>query len=93
MLKLSMRGVIERSVILSRGPILQLAMPETDIAISGSESPPEAGRRPERDRILQALKESNGFVSGPKGAAQRLGMKRTALQSRMKKLGITRDFS
>ena len=41
--------------------------------------------------IVRVLKESNGVVAGPKGAAQRLGLKRTTLLSRMKRLGINKD--
>ena len=43
----------------------------------------------EREHILRALRETNGVIAGPSGAAARLGVKRTTLQSRMKKLGIT----
>jgi len=47
----------------------------------------------ERERIIQALRETNGIVAGPKGAAQKLGLKRTTLLSRMQRLGInTRDL-
>jgi transcriptional regulator with GAF, ATPase, and Fis domain len=46
----------------------------------------------ERARILQALKEANGQVGGPDGAAAQLGMKRTTLQSRMRKYNIARQF-
>jgi formate hydrogenlyase transcriptional activator len=46
----------------------------------------------ERARILQALKEAKGMVGGPDGAAARLGMKRTTLQSRMRKYNIARQF-
>lgn len=42
----------------------------------------------ERERIIQVLKETNGVVAGPRGAACRLGLKRTTLLPRMKKLGI-----
>ena len=42
----------------------------------------------ERDDIIRVLRETNGRVSGPNGAAVRLGIKRTTLISRMKKLGI-----
>ncbi|EPL1070202.1 helix-turn-helix domain-containing protein, partial [Pluralibacter gergoviae] len=45
----------------------------------------------EYQQIVRVLKESNGVVSGPKGAAQRLGLKRTTLLSRMKRLGIDKD--
>jgi formate hydrogenlyase transcriptional activator len=44
--------------------------------------------RGERDEILRVLKETKGRVAGPEGAAARLGLKRTTLISRMKKLGI-----
>ena len=43
----------------------------------------------EREQIIQVLRETNGIVAGPKGAAQRLGLKRTTLLSRMQRLGIT----
>jgi formate hydrogenlyase transcriptional activator len=45
----------------------------------------------ERDHIRRALEQANWLVGGPSGAAARLGMKRTTLQSRMAKLGIKRD--
>lgn len=85
------QNVIERSVILSRNRALELAMPETD---AFRELPQQSmtNSGPEREKILRALKDSNGLVSGPHGAARRLGMARTTLQSRMKKLGITRDY-
>jgi formate hydrogenlyase transcriptional activator len=44
----------------------------------------------ERQQILTALRESGGVIAGATGAAARLGIKRTTLQSRMQKLGITR---
>ena len=43
----------------------------------------------ERQRIVQVLRETNGIVAGPCGAATRLGMKRTTLLSRMQRLGIS----
>ena len=46
----------------------------------------------EREEILRALREAGGRISGPDGAASRLGLKRTTLQSRMKKLSINREF-
>jgi formate hydrogenlyase transcriptional activator len=46
----------------------------------------------EREHILRVLRDTRGVVGGPDGAAQRLGLKRTTLQARMKKLGITRQF-
>jgi formate hydrogenlyase transcriptional activator len=46
----------------------------------------------ERERILQALKEAQGQIGGPDGAASRLGLKRTTLQSRMQKYKIARLY-
>ena len=90
-----LQNVIERSVILSSGSELRVAMPEIaqNSGSSGlhdrASSVSEAG---ERAQILQALKESNGKVGGAAGAAARLGLKRTTLQSRMRKFGIARSF-
>jgi transcriptional regulator with GAF, ATPase, and Fis domain len=46
----------------------------------------------ERDHILRVVREANGVIGGPAGAAARLGMKPTTLQSRMKKLRISRHL-
>jgi formate hydrogenlyase transcriptional activator len=85
-----LQNVIERSVILSPGPVLQIAMPE--IAQSSSPRTPRLGESAERERILAALRGSDGKVAGPDGAAARLGLRRTTLQSRMKKLHIERQY-
>jgi len=86
-----LQNVIERSVILSAGRVLQVAMPEVAAA-----SPSSSRRRPddgvERSRILRALEESGGKVDGADGAAARLGLRRTTLQSRMKKFRIERQY-
>jgi formate hydrogenlyase transcriptional activator len=89
-----LQNVIERAVILSKGAALQLpagairasVSPSTDLAGEGS-----AYRESERNVILNALRESNGIIAGPQGAAQRLGLKRTTLHSKMQKLGIRRQ--
>jgi formate hydrogenlyase transcriptional activator len=86
-----LENVIERVVILSKGGALQL--PEQSL-----QAPPRPQdgsgthtlRNVERESILRALRESRGVVGGPFGAAARLGMKRTTLQSMMQKLGIRR---
>jgi formate hydrogenlyase transcriptional activator len=90
-----LQNVIERSVVLSSGPELHVALPEMTIRsapivlhVRASEVT-EAG---ERARILQALQESRGQVGGADGAAVRLGLKRTTLQSRMQKHNIARWF-
>jgi len=87
-----LQNVIERSVILSPGRVLQIALPEI---VKSSVPWPRVSRleeTAERERIFQALRESDGKVSGPNGAAVRLGLRRTTLQSRMKKLHIERQY-
>ena len=90
-----LQNVIERSVILSNGPELRVAMPEltgrpAPLRIGAADS--DASDAAERARILQALKEAKGMVGGPNGAAARLGLKRTTLQSRMRKYNIGRLY-
>jgi formate hydrogenlyase transcriptional activator len=87
-----LQNVIERSVVLTRGPILELAMPEVSPGFSVVARKSDTGLMVERKRILQALKDAKCVVGGPDGAAARLGLKRTTLQARMKKLGITREY-
>ncbi|ELS4494553.1 TPA: formate hydrogenlyase transcriptional activator FlhA [Klebsiella michiganensis] len=87
-----LENVIERAVLLTRGSVLQLSLPEKSIETEplAAEVLPEEGED-EYQLIVRVLKESNGVVAGPKGAAQRLGLKRTTLLSRMKRLGINKD--
>jgi formate hydrogenlyase transcriptional activator len=81
-----LENFIERSVILTQGTALPVPTGELG---GGAVVPVLAGTREmERDAIIRILRETNGRVSGPKGAATRLGIKRTTLISRMKKLGI-----
>lgn len=88
-----LQNVIERSVILSPGPVLQIALPEFARSLSAAPRSARLQESAERERILRALEESGGKISGPDGAAARLGLRRTTLQSRMKKLGIERQYS
>jgi formate hydrogenlyase transcriptional activator len=82
-----LENFIERSVILTHGSALQVPIGELDDQIKGvsSDRPRDTA---ERNDILQILKDTNGRVAGPNGAAARMGIKRTTLISRMKKLGI-----
>jgi formate hydrogenlyase transcriptional activator len=86
-----LENFIERAVILSQGAQLQVPVAELKIAKG---STPSSGlatlEMAEREHIERALKEANWIIGGPSGAAARLGMKRTTLQSKMQKLGITR---
>lgn len=89
-----LENVIERAVLLTRGNVLQLSLP--DIVLPEPETPPAATvvaqeGEDEYQLIVRVLKETNGVVAGPKGAAQRLGLKRTTLLSRMKRLGIDKS--
>jgi len=90
-----LQNVLERSVILTTGSVLQLALPEligkSGPVASKAGSPPES-QNDERERILKALADAKGQVGGPDGAAARLGLKRTTLQSRMRKYNIARQF-
>jgi len=84
-----LENVIERSVLLSRGrelqvPLSELREPEP-AAVPGALATLEEA---EREHIRKALREARGKVGGRDGAAARLGLKRTTLQSRMAKLGL-----
>ena len=82
-----LENFIERSVILTHGPALQVPVGELTNnakAITVTSRTDSA----ERDHIVEVLKQTNGRVAGPNGAATRLGIKRTTLISRMQKLGI-----
>jgi formate hydrogenlyase transcriptional activator len=82
-----LENFIERSVILTHGSALQV--PISELTNNGRIAPAVGTREAdERDQILRILKQTNGRVAGPEGAAARLGLKRTTLISRMKKLGI-----
>jgi formate hydrogenlyase transcriptional activator len=85
-----LENFIERAVILSHGPVLQVPMGELQPAASDSATPLGTLEQAEREYILRALRESRWILGGKRGAAARLGMKRTTLQSRMQKLGIER---
>jgi formate hydrogenlyase transcriptional activator len=84
-----LENLIERAVILSRGAVLQVPMGELRQAseLMGASSTLAAA---EREHILRVLRETDWVIGGPQGAATRLGMKRTTLQSKMRKLGIVR---
>jgi formate hydrogenlyase transcriptional activator len=88
-----LQNIIERAVILSPGPSLQVPLTDLQPATAQAQvSAAAAGTLAdaERDHILGALRETRWVLGGPNGAAARLGMKRTTLQSKMKKLGISR---
>src|ERR1700757_1804656 len=88
-----LQNLIERAVILSAGPIFRV--PLTDLpnlaTIGSNKGRPQTMEEAERAHILAALKETKWVVGGPNGAAARLGMNRSTVLFRMKKLGIVRS--
>jgi formate hydrogenlyase transcriptional activator len=90
-----LENLMERSVILSEGNALRVPLAELQAKnpASGDESDRSLDSA-ERQHIIRVLRETHGILSGPDGAARRLGLKRTTLQSKMQRLGITRkDYS
>jgi formate hydrogenlyase transcriptional activator len=87
-----LENFVERSVILTDGTALRA--PLAEFRAEGLRSPEPSLEGTEREHILRVLRETGGMISGPRGAARRLGLKRTTLQSKMQRLGITRtDYS
>jgi formate hydrogenlyase transcriptional activator len=82
-----LQNLVERAVILTRGNTLAISVPELANGAATSAFP-RPGNIDEQDRIMRILKETKGRVGGPDGAAARLGLKRTTLLTRMKRLGI-----
>ncbi len=85
-----LENFIERSVLLSPGPVLRVATEALVALMDTADSDGATLADAERDHIVAALKQTNWVIGGPSGAAARLGMKRTTLISRMQKLGISR---
>jgi len=85
-----LENAIERAVILTSGPVLRVPVAEFRrgaVVPSRGDATLEAT---EREAILRALRETDWVLGGPHGAAARLGLKRTTLQSRMTRIGIRR---
>ncbi len=82
--------LIERSVILSNGPVLRIPPFEVENEESGASARSSSLEHVEREHILGVLRQTHGKIAGPGGAAERLGMNRTTLNSRMQKLSISR---
>jgi formate hydrogenlyase transcriptional activator len=83
-----LQNVVERSVILSTGPVLNGSVPEM-IPRAPKESASTSLDEADRSHIRQTLLQTEGVVGGPNGAAARLGLKRTTLISMMRRLGIS----
>lgn len=100
-----LENVIERSVLLTQSNCLSLHLNYSPISAfqpvektvgivtnNGQVVNSRSSNDDERSRIVQILQETNGIIAGPRGAAQRLGMKRTTLISRMQRLGISSKY-
>jgi formate hydrogenlyase transcriptional activator len=90
-----LQNLIERAVILSRGTVLEVPLPESKqngkaVAEQNGDATLEAV---EREHILRVLRETNWVIGGATGAAAKLGLPRTTLNNRMQKLGISRPRS
>jgi formate hydrogenlyase transcriptional activator len=85
-----LENFIERSVLLSSGASLNLPTGELRLENDNLESEFTL-HRVQREHILRVLRETGGVIAGIHGAAARLGMKRTTLQSRMQRMGISRS--
>ncbi|HSE38982.1 MAG TPA: sigma 54-interacting transcriptional regulator [Blastocatellia bacterium] len=87
-----LQNLIERAVTLSRGSVLEVPMDDLKQPGKLASNLNGAGtlEAVEREHILHTLQDSNWVIGGPAGAAARLGLKRTTLNNRIRKLGITR---
>jgi len=90
-----LENFLERAVILTRGrvlyaPLAELKSPEAQESIAAATDSPTL-QSAEREHIIRVLRETHGQIAGEDGAAARLGLKRTTLNSKMQKLGIKRS--
>jgi formate hydrogenlyase transcriptional activator len=85
-----LQNIVERAVILTPGTDLRISAGELKVARTESGKQAQTLEDAERQHILRVLRETGWVVGGPRGAAVRLGIKRSTLQFRMQKLGIAR---
>jgi formate hydrogenlyase transcriptional activator len=86
-----LENLIERAVIVSPGSVLRVPLGELKLAADSSAGDSLTLEAADREHILKVLEATHWVLAGPQGAAAKLGMKRTTLQSRMRKLKITRS--
>jgi len=87
-----LENFIERAVILSDGTELNIPMGDMKRSSARTSIPAVSFEAAEKQAILAALKASSGKISGTGGAAERLGLKRTTLQNKMRRIGISRFY-
>jgi DNA-binding NtrC family response regulator len=88
-----LQNLIERAVILSDDGVLPNTLPRVHTEMVTSASRSGTLKDVDRALIVETLEASGGMIGGPRGAADRLGLKRTTLSAKMKKLGIERQGS
>ena len=85
-----LENFIERAVILTQGTELNVPLPELKKSSSRAATVASKFHEVERNAIIDALKTASGKIAGPGGAAERLGLKRTTLQNKMRRLRISK---
>ena len=90
-----LENFMERAVILTPGSTLRAPLAELEAMQEDTSAPADPNlQAAEREHILRVLREAKGMVGGIGGAAEKLGLKRTTLNSKLKKLGIEKsDYS
>jgi len=86
-----LENFIERAVILTRGSTLRVPLAELETSADAPVADDATLESTEREHILRVLRETKGVIAGAHGAAARLGLKRTTLNSKLKRLGIERS--
>ena len=83
---------IERAVIFTRGQELEVPLPtfRSSLEKIAAVSPSSTFRQAESSVIIEALRAGTGRIAGKGGAAERLGLKRTTLQNKIRRLGIAK---
>jgi formate hydrogenlyase transcriptional activator len=90
-----LQNLMERAIILSRGPVLEVPLAELKQPVDAATAQPDAATLEaiEREHILRVLRASNWVIGGATGASARLGLPRTTLNNRLRKLGIARPHA
>lgn len=86
-----LQNFLQRAVILSPGPALEISLADLKQRSGGGKFTATTLRETEREHILQILRETKGIIGTPYGASAKLGLKRTTLYAKMRKLGIKRE--
>ena len=86
-----LQNFIERAVIMSPGTVLRAPLESLSRSEQTTASEPKTLAQAESEYILKAIKAADWVIGGPRGAARKLGLQRTTLISKMRKLGLSRS--